>query len=103
MHSPASAACPSTVARGLSPCSFAQDSATTIIDAAPSLTPGALPAVTVDSGSKAGFRRASASAVLSARGASSVSTVVTCPLRPWISTGTISFAIRPDSIAAIAR
>ena len=58
------------------------------------MTPGALPAVTVPSGSIAGFRQASFSSVVSRRTDSSA---VTSP------TGTISSSKRPASCAAAAR
>jgi hypothetical protein len=64
--------------------------------------PGALPAVTVPpSGWKAGLSFASASALVSARGASSLSIVVG-PYLPGTVTGTISSSNAPDSWAAIA-
>ncbi len=81
--------------------------------AAPSVIPGALPAVTVPSSapprsspagsSKAGFRRASASAVVSRRGLSSTSTTVSRPFASRTVTGAISSAKRPPSWAATAR
>ncbi len=55
---------------------------------APSLTPEALPAVTVPSGLTIGFSLASASSVVS-RGCSSTATTVS-PLRPGTVTGVIS-------------
>ena len=51
----------------------------TSIAAAPSVKPGALPAVTVPLGANAGCKRARASLVVSARGPSSVSTDATAP------------------------
>ena len=60
--------------------------------AAPSLTPEALPAVTVPF-LNSGLRDASVSRVVSGRGCSSVSTM-TVPLRVAISTATISRASR---------
>jgi len=74
---------------------------TTTADA-PSLTPGALPAVTVPSFLNAGFNARNASIVVSRRGDSSVSNVTGSPFLPGISTGTISRRNMPASIAAIA-
>ena len=62
--------------------------------AAPSLTPGALPAVVVPSGSKTGFSLASFSIDVSRRGPSSTAKSPT---------GTISDSKRPSSIAFTAR
>ena len=71
--------------------------------AAPSVMPGALPAVTVPpSGWKAGFSLASASRLESARGPSSTLTTVG-PFLPGTVTGTISSSKRPASCAAMAR
>jgi hypothetical protein len=71
--------------------------------AAPSVIPGALPAVTEPpSGWKAGLSFASASREVSDRGPSSVLTTVS-PFRPGTVTGTISSSKRPASWAAIAR
>ena len=69
---------------------------------APSLRPGALPAVTVPpSFWNAGLSLASASALVSLRGASSAETVVGPPF-PGTWTGTISALNLPASVAAIA-
>src|SRR5690606_15962784 len=70
--------------------------------AAPSLMPGALPAVMQPLGSNTGRSLASFSRLVSRRGASSVSTV-SVPPRTGTSTGTISSAMRPPSMAASAR
>ena len=70
--------------------------------AAPSLTPDALPAVTVPGFRKGVFSLARFSRVVSARGCSSRSTRVS-PLRPLIVTGAISLAKNPLSWAFAAR
>ncbi len=62
----------------------------------------ALPAVMTPSGVKAGFRLARRSADVSRRGVSSTSRVVVAPSTAT-STGTISRAKRPSSIARTAR
>ena len=67
--------------------------------AAPSLTPDALPAVTVPSLRTIGFSLASLSRLVR-RGCSSVSTMSGSPLRCGISTATISAARRPLACAA---
>ena len=71
--------------------------------AAPSLTPEALPAVTVPFGRTIGRSFASPSSVVSARGCSSVETVVTAPFAPGTVTGTMLSASRPFAKAAAAR
>ena len=76
---PATAA-PTTRARGVRPLRFAASSEATIIAAAPSLTPEALPAVTVPSRRTIGFNFASASTLV-LRGCSSRSTTTGSPLR----------------------
>ena len=70
--------------------------------AAPSLTPDALPAVTVPGRRNGVFRPARASSEVS-RGCSSTSTTVTAPRLPGTSTGTISSASRPFACALAAR
>ena len=70
--------------------------------AAPSLMVEALPAVTVPSFLNAGLSLASASAVVPARGCSSVSTTTGSPLRCGISMGVISSRKRPVATASIA-
>ena len=72
-----------------------------MIAAAPSLTPEALPAVTVPSGRTIGLSLASASMVV-ARGCSSWSTTTGSPLRCGIWTATISRASRPLACAFAA-
>jgi len=67
------------------------------------LTPEALPAVMLPPRRNSAGRRASFSAVVSGRGCSSRSTTSASPLRCGTSTGTISSAMRPDSIASRAR
>ena len=74
-------------ARGVSPCRFAAASEAMIIAAAPSLTPEALPAVTVPGLRTNGLSLASPSSVVSGRGCSSFSTVTGPPLPPGTSTG----------------
>ena len=75
----------------------------TISAAAPSLTPDALPAVTVPPSLRNGVDSfASASIVVSPRGCSSLSTTTGSPLRCGIVTGTISLARRPLACAAAA-
>ncbi len=69
---------------------------------APSLMPGALPAVTVPPSLKAGRSFASVSIVVSRRGHSSASKVTVAPFLPGMTTGTISSLNLPASIAAIA-
>ena len=91
--------------------STARSEATTVA-AAPSVIPGALPAVTVPivaeprsspSGrSKAGPSFASASAVVSRRGPSSTATTVSRPLASRTVTGASSASNRPSSMAATA-
>ena len=70
---------------------------------APSLTPDALPAVTVPSGRTMPLSLASASMVVSARGCSSLLTSSGSPRFCAIDTGTISSASRPAATAAAAR
>ena len=85
-------AMPSTRARGMQPVLAHRLASEARIKApAPSLTPEALPAVTVPSGRTIGFSLASVSSVVSARGCSSVvdhDRPAACP--PGTSTGTIS-------------
>ena len=90
-------------ARGVRPYFFTAASEATIIATAPSLTPLALPAVTVPPSLRKGVPSlASLSTVVPARGCSSLSTTIGSPLRCGIRTGTISFASRPFSCAATA-
>ncbi len=81
------------------PLAFAHSSEATTIAPAPSLTPGALPAVWVPSLVKMGGSLASASSEASRRGASSCSTTVS-PFLPLMVTGTISSSRRPSSTAS---
>ena len=71
--------------------------------AAPSLMPDALPAVTLPSFLNAAFSAASFSAVVPARGYSSIDTVIGSPFFCGIGTGTISFLNRPSRTARSAR
>ena len=95
-------AMPSTRARGLRPYFCTASALARIIAAAPSLTPEALPAVTVLPSPLTGLSLARASAVVSARGCSSVSITVS-PFLPLITTGTISSAKKPACCAAAVR
>ena len=96
-------ACPTMRAMGATPSSAARSSAMTTVAAAPSLTPGALPAVTVPPFFlKAGRNRASASAVVSGRTASSYSSRIGSPRRCGISTGRISSLKKHSRIAVAA-
>ena len=70
--------------------------------AAPLLRPGALPAVMLPSGLKAGFSAANAAKVVCGRLCSSVSKQVG-PLRPGTSTATISLENLPSACAAAKR
>lgn len=90
-------------ASGLRPKRFIAASEATISAAAPSLTPDALPAVTVPPSLRKGVGSfASFSRVVSPRGCSSVPTSTGSPLRLGIETGTISLASRPFCCAATA-
>ncbi len=89
-------------ARGVRPCRFAASSEAISVAHAPSLTPEALPAVTVPSGRTMALSLASASSVVS-RGCSSRATTIGSPFFAGIVTGTISSARRPAAIAASAR
>src|SRR6266516_2210171 len=88
---PAEAA-PSTRARGLSPWRLTAASDAMIIAAAPSLTPEALPAVTVPGLRNGVLSFARPSSVVSGRGCSSLSTMIGPPLPPGAATATISSA-----------
>src|SRR5205085_122536 len=85
-----------------SPLRFAASSVAMISAAAPSLTPEALPAVTVPSGRTIGFSIASASTDVS-RGCSSRFTTTGSPLRWGISTALISESNRPLACAGAAQ
>ena len=89
-------------ARGTRPCFRAAASDATIVAQAPSLTPDALPAVTVPSGRTTPLSLASDSSVV-ARGCSSRSTTTGSPLREGTLTAAISSARRPAAIASAAR
>ena len=91
-----------TRARGFRPFVPAAASLARSSAAAPSLTPEALPAVTVPSLLKGVGRLASFSRVV-ARGCSSVSTTTGLPLRCETSTCEISSDSLPSAIAAAAR
>ncbi len=84
------------------PSALAFSALISITAAAPSLRVEALPAVTEPSFLKAGRSLANASAVLLARGCSSVSKITGSPLRCGILTGVISSTKRPAAIAAAA-
>ncbi len=89
------------MASGVLPWLAAHSSEATTIAPAPSLTPGALPAVWVAPSPPTAFSFARVSRVVSGRGPSSTSTTVS-PLRDLTVTPTISSAIRPASIASAA-
>src|SRR5660398_222478 len=88
-----------TEARGLIPWLSAYSREATTTAAPASLMPEALPAVTVPSFLNAGLRVPNPSAVVPARGCSSVSKVMGSPLRCGTSTGSISSLNRPFSTA----
>ena len=80
---------------------FAHSSEATTTAAAPSLTPGELPAVWVASSPPTAFSFASTSTVVSGRIASSASTT-SSPFFDLTVTETISSAIFPSSVALFA-
>ena len=93
-----------TRACGVRPWRFAAASLATNSATAPSLTPEALPAVTVPPSLRNGAASfARASSVVSGRGCSSRSTILGSPFRLGMETGVISSAKRPEAIAAPAR
>jgi hypothetical protein len=96
------AAVPTIRASGVTPSRSTIEPLITSSAAAPSLTPDALPAVTVPGVRNGVFSPASASSDVS-RGCSSVSTTVTAPRLPGTSTLTISEANRPFACALAAR
>jgi hypothetical protein len=89
-------------ASGLSLRDLARSLSMTTSADAPSLTPGALPAVTVPSFLKAGFSAASVSTVVSGRIPSSRSTTVEWPFFWGISIGNISSRNAPSAVARAA-
>jgi hypothetical protein len=89
-------------ARGVRPSAFAVSAEVTTRAAAPSLTPGALPAVTVPPSRKAGLSRASASSDVSSRGDSSTANITGSPFFDGIGTGRISSLNLPALMAAMA-
>ena len=89
-------------ASGRRPSARARSASTSSTADAPSLIPDAFPAVTVPPSRNAGRSRASASAVVSARGCSSRATTTGSPFFWGTSTGTICQSNRPASIAATA-
>ena len=91
-----------TRASGVIPCAFAKASEDTTSALAPSLRPGAFPAVTVPpSFRNTGLSLASVSTLVSFRGASSAAIVVGPPF-PGTCTGRISALNLPASVAATA-
>src|SRR5438045_9424682 len=90
-------------ARGVKPCFFTARSDARTIAAAPSLTPEALPAVTVPGLRTIGLSFAKPSIVVSGRGCSSLSTVTGPALPPGDETGVIYSAKYPEAIADHAR
>ena len=96
-------AMPSTRARFFKPKRSAAAAEASKIAQAPSLTPEALPAVTLPSGRTTPFSLASISMVVSGRGCSSVSTIFGSPFFCASTTGTISWANTPAAWAAAQR
>ena len=94
-------AMPTTRARGTRPWRDAARSLARTSAQAPSLTPEALPAVTVPSGRTTPFSLASASRLVS-RGCSSLATTTGSPFFCAIVTGTISPSKKPAFCAATA-
>jgi hypothetical protein len=94
-------AMPMTRARGVRPWRAAAPSLASSSAQAPSLTPDALPAVTLPSGRTTPLSLASASSEVS-RGCSSRATTVGSPFFCTIVTGTISASKTPDCCAATA-
>ncbi|MCY1297258.1 hypothetical protein D9M70_466910 [compost metagenome] len=95
-------AMPTTRPRAFKPWRLAASGLASSSAQAPSLTPEALPAVTLPSLRNGVPSLASCSRVVSPRGCSSCSTTFAGPLRWAISTGTISLARRPLAWAAAA-
>ena len=95
-------ACPAILAIGSTPSDLARSAEVTTTADAPSLTPGALPAVTVPPSLKAGFSLPRDSSEVSSRTGSSVSKITGGPFLCLISTGTISSRNFPDLMAALA-
>ena len=91
-----------SLARGLIPSSLALSAVMRTRADAPSLTPDALPAVTVPPFLKAGFMAASFSMEMSLRGCSSVSMMIG-PFLVSMVTGTISSLKVPFCMAEMAR
>ena len=92
-----------TRARGSRPWRRAASADATTRAQAPSLTPEALPAVTLPPSRNGAGSLARRSIVVSGRGCSSVSTTTGSPLRRGTETGTISSASRPSRTASPAR
>ena len=94
-------AMPTTRARGVRPCLAAAPSLASSSAQAPSLTPEALPAVTVPSGRTTPLSLARLSSEVS-RGCSSLPTTMASPFFWAIVTGTISASKKPRFCAATA-
>jgi hypothetical protein len=95
-------ACATIRARTGRPRAPATSAAAITSAAAPSLTPGALPAVTVPSGSNAGLSRASASTEVSARTDSSCATTMGAPFFWGMVTASSSASNAPSACASAA-
>src|SRR5579875_2248692 len=95
-------ACATMRARGCLPSFAATRSLVTTSAAAPSLVPGALPAVTVPSFLNAGLRRARASREVSSRGDSSDLMMIGAPFFCGISMGRIWSLTKQDFVARTA-
>ena len=89
-------------ASAVRPFAWAVSDAHTTSAAAPSLTPGALPAVTVPPSRNAGLSLPSASSEVSSRGVSSSAIISGSPFFCGMGTGTISSLKRPALMAATA-
>ena len=87
---------------GVRPYFFTAASEATMSAAAPSLTPEALPAVTVPPSFLNGVGSLASASSDVARGCSSFSTTTGSPFRWGMVTGVISFASRPFACAAAA-
>ena len=96
-------AMPTMRAFGVKPCAPAAASEAIKSAQAPSLTPEALPAVTVNSGPLTPLSLTSISSVVSGRGCSSVSKTSGSPFLRGTSTGINSSAKRPAACAAAQR
>ena len=94
---------PSTRASGVRSYFFTASSDAISSAAAPSLTPDALPAVTVPPSLRNGVPSLASCSIVVSRGCSSFDTTIGSPLRWGIETGAISLAKRPLFWALLAR